>query len=248
VVEVFAAVEVFAVLVEDVPLPSVGASKLVVVGAGLLALVIAVIAWPIVRFAITIAHEGGHAFTASMMGGAVDSIEIYRRNDPRGRGVTFFRAGPFATFLAALAGYLGPSVFGLVGALLLTKGQVKAVLWLSLVFLLLALLQSGNLLGFVSTISTGALIGAVLRYASEGQQLFFTYTWIWFLLIGGWGHVLLLQAGRRSGPDNGSDAYQLRKMTFLPASLWSGLFWLGSLAALIYGAGILLGIVQLDPL
>jgi hypothetical protein len=245
VVEVFAAVKVFAVLVEDVPLPSVGASKLVVVGAGLLALVIAVIAWPIVGFAITVAHEGGHAFTGALMGGAVTSVTMDRHQG----GLTKVQGiGPFATLLFFLAGYLGPSVFGLAGAILLTKGQVSVVLWLSLVFLALALLQSRNLVSIVATIATGAVVGAVLRYASAGQQTFFAYTWIWFLLIGGWGHVILLQALRRGGPDPGSDALQLRKLTFLPASLFSGVFWLGSLAALIYGAGVLLGIVQLDPL
>jgi divalent metal cation (Fe/Co/Zn/Cd) transporter len=92
---------------------------------------------------------------------------------------------------------------------------------------------------------TGAVIVAILRYASTGQQIFFAYTWIWVLLIGGFVNVLVLQHLRGRGGDTSSDAYALRKLTFLPASLWSGVFWLGTLVAFVYGAGILLGMVHI---
>lgn len=219
-------------------------SQVVAVGAGLLAFGLSLIVWPIVRFAVTIAHEGGHALTASMMGGSVDSIHVHRKGHPDGLGVTYFRSGPVGTFFALLAGYIGPSAFGLGGAVLLTAGRVTVVLWLSLFFLALALFQAGNLLGRFAMIVIGAVIVLVMRYGSAGQQVFFAYTWIWFLLFGGFGHVLVLQQGRKEGGDTGSDAYQLRRMTFLPASLWSGFFWLLTLGALLYGGGILLGIVR----
>ena len=37
----------------------------------------------------------------------------------------------------------------------------------------------------------------------------------------------------------------LRNMTWLPASVWSGFFWLAALIALVFGAGILLHLVDL---
>jgi hypothetical protein len=213
-----------------------------VVGAGLLALVLSVIFWPALRFAITIAHEGGHAVTGSVMGGRVDFIHIYRT----GGGLTHvLDVGPVGGFLFVLAGYLGPSAFGLVGALLLAEDRPDLVLWLSVLFLLLALFQAGNFWGMLTMIITGAIIFMIVRNASPGGQTFFAYTWIWFLLFGGFGHVLVLQNIRKQGPDTRSDVHQLRKMTFLPASLWSGIFWLLTLAALIYGAGILLEIVRI---
>jgi hypothetical protein len=226
-------------LAQDIAVQGSDPGLLVVVGSGLLALLLSLIIWPIVRFAITLAHEGGHAFTASLMGGAVDSIHLYRNDDSRGRGKTYFRdVGPFGRFWTALAGYLGPSAFGLLGVVLLVYNRVNVVLWLSLVFLVLALMQSGNLLGFVTSVATGAIVVMVLKYGSPGQETLFAYTWIWFLLFGGFGHVIAVLSG--SG-----DAHELRAMTFLPVSLWSGFFWLTTLGALVYGGGVLLGVVNL---
>jgi hypothetical protein len=231
----------FDAFAQDAPLLPTDRSEIMVVGAGFLAFAVSLIVWPIVRFAITIAHEGGHAVTASMMGGKVNSIKLHRT----GGGVTHFKdTGPFGTFLTALAGYTGPSIFGLIGAMLLSKGHVDAVLYLSLFFLVLALLRTGNFFGGLAVVLTGAMVFVVARYGSSGQQTFFAYTWVWFLLFGGFGHVLALQRLRGEGKDDSSDAFQLKAMTFLPASLWSGFFWLGSLAALVYGGGILLGLVQ----
>lgn len=212
-------------------------SQLVAVTSGLVALVLSLIVWPLVLFAVIIAHEGGHALTASMMGGTVDSIHVYGKNDPRGRGLTTHSGlGPLGRFFTTLAGYVGPSIFGLGGAVLLAGGHSVAVLWLSLVFLLLALLQMGNVLGRVATVATGAVLVLVLRYASPDGRTFFAYTWVWFLLFGGFGHVIA--TGWHSG-----DATTLRKRTLVPAVLWSALFGLATLAALGYGAGILLNLV-----
>ncbi len=210
-------------------------------GSGLLALVISVIVWPVVGFVITVAHEGGHAITGSLMGGRVDAIEIHA--DQSG-GTYVSGLGRPGNIFTGLAGYVGPSIFGLAGALLLTRQQTTAVLWLSVVLLAVALFQSSNMIGRVVTVCTGAAIVLVIRFLSRGQQTFFAYTWIWLLLFGGFGHVVELQQIRRRGTDKASDAYKLRAITFLPASLWSGIFWLFSLAALILGGGILLGAVR----
>jgi hypothetical protein len=233
-----------ALLAQEAPVRTT--SLLIVVMSGLLALVLSLIGWSLVRFALTLAHEGGHAFTASMMGGSVDSIHMYRQNTGKGWAETRFNGvGPFGLFFTALAGYLGPSVWGLLGAFLLVKQQASAVLWLSLFLLVLALIQAGNWLARLVTVVLGGLIVLMLHSASAGQQSFFAYTWVWLLLFGGFGQVLAFQHERRNGGDTGSDAVVLRTMTWLPASLWSGFFWLASLIALVVGAGILLHLVDL---
>lgn len=223
-----------------------GRSPLFIIGAGLIALVLSLIVWPAVRFIITIAHEGSHAMTAAVMGATVHRIEVYRSRPGQPTGATFFsNAGPFGRFFTLMAGYLGPSGFGLVGALMLAGGHAVAVLWLSVIFLFLALINAGNFVGRIAMIIVGFVIVMMIRSTSVTHQTFFAYAWIWFLLFGGFGQVIALQVGRRDGKDAGSDAFQLRKMTFLPASLWSGFFWLLTLAALIYGASILLGLVHI---
>lgn len=221
-----------------------GHSAAVSIGSGLVALILTVVLWPLASFAITIAHEGGHAFTASLMGGEVTSIEVNgRRNSTRGRTVRS-ELGPLGNFLTKLAGYLGPSVFGLIGTLLLVAGKVVDVLWLSLFFLVLALVQMRNLLGAFAVVVTGGLIVLTLRYLGGTVQAFLTYVWIWFLLLGGFAHVIGLQRIRAQGSDTGSDAYNLRLSTHLPASLFSGFFWLFSLLSLLYGGVLLLGIAH----
>ncbi|WP_433046495.1 M50 family metallopeptidase [Dactylosporangium sp. CS-033363] len=213
------------------------ASQFVVVGSGLIALVISVILWPVVGYAITVVHEGGHALAASMMGGTVTSLTVGpgHNGETRAKGL-----GPLGAFVFLLGGYVGPSVFGAAGAMLLTRDHVRMVLWLSVFFLLLALLASANYVARAAIVLVGALIVLVIRRASDGQEVFFAYTWIWFLLFGGFGHVLVLQQVRSAGGDTMTDAYQLRRMTFLPASLFSGVFWLFSAAALVFGAVVML--------
>lgn len=212
---------------------------MLVVGSCLLALVLSAVVWPAANIALSIAHEGAHALTASAMGGKVKSIKI-----SKGGGVTgFTSAGPMGEFLTFLAGYLGPSVFGLMSAVLLAGDNVVAVLWVSLVLLFLALLRARNLLAGVGILITGGVFGVVLAYASPGAQLFFTHTWTWFLLFGGFIDVLVLQHLREKDVDTSSDAYHLRRLSLLPASLWSGFFWLATLAAIGYGAAILFGFI-----
>ena len=57
-----------------------------------------------------------------MFGGTVSRITIKRG----AVGKTNWKSSDAAAFVARLAGYLGPSVFGLAGALLLVRGQVTA--------------------------------------------------------------------------------------------------------------------------
>jgi len=193
---------------------------------------------------VTIAHEGGHAFTGSLMGLTVKSIRIDRGSS----GETRFhqKIEGLAGFLAALAGYAGSSIFGLIGAMMLAHGQVSVVLWLSLVFLALALLSTTNWFGWVGIVIAGAVIVLVIRYATGGERTFFTYTWIWLLLFGGVADVVTMQALRKKGGKI-VDLGVLRKSTYVPMSLWSGFYWLFSVVVMVVGGGVLLGVLQPDP-
>jgi hypothetical protein len=224
-------------------------SEALVVLAGILALLITVIGWPMLTHVITIAHEGGHATAASLSGGRVVSVRLDRDGGGKTRSEVPKRKSA-AAFVGA-AGYAGSSVFGLLGSFLLVKGQFEAILWVSLVLVCVLLLNVVNLFGWVSALLSGILLFVVARYAPGGFQELFAVTWVWFLLFGGYGDVLGLRKARRAlkaakKPDE-TDAGLLGKDTWLPAPFWVALFWLFAVAALILGAGIMLGMVFEPP-
>jgi len=63
--------------------------------------------------------------------------------------------------------------------------------------------------------------------------------WVWFLLIAPVERMLVFLDRRHYALD-GSDAAVLRGLTLVPAALWGALFLVGTVAALAYGAGLLL--------
>ncbi|WP_460849384.1 M50 family metallopeptidase [Phytohabitans suffuscus] len=221
-------------------------SQVLVVAAGILALLITVIGWPLLTHVIAIAHEGGHATAASVSGGRVVAVRLERS----GNGRTDFAAGKGQSTLAFIgsAGYIGPSVFGVLGSFLLVKGQVEAILWASLVLVGILLLNVANPFGWFSSLLTGIVLFLVARYAPDAPQTLFAVTWVWFLLFGGYGDVLGLRKVRRAlraakKRDEETDAGILGKQTWVPAPIWVALFWLGAVAGLLLGAGIMLGMV-----
>ncbi|MFC7479894.1 M50 family metallopeptidase [Luedemannella flava] len=203
-----------------------------------MALSLVFVAWAVTGYASTIAHEGGHALTASAFGATV--LELVINRDTSGH-TRVLGAGPGASVAIGLAGYLGPSAFGLAGAALLSGDRARAVLWLSLFFLACALLVSRGWVSRVSVLALGGAFVLVLRAHSPNLEAWFAYTWIWFLLISGVRDTLGLARIRSRGPDRATDAYHLRQLTYVPASVFTGLFVVLSLAAAIFGAVVLLG-------
>lgn len=218
-----------------------------VVGTCFLAVLFATLAWPVIQHTMTVSHEGGHALFASLFGGTIIRILV----DRTGGGATAYKGtSRSANFFILLAGYLGPSFFGLVGTVMLSTGGTMAVLWTSIVLLALTLIQIPltNVFGLFTILSTGTTFVVVACYAPIPVQTIFSYTWIWLLLIGGFRDVVGFRNLRQGNTDVSSDAAALREATHLPAALWVWLFLLASFAALVLGGAILLGFVgQPDP-
>lgn len=189
---------------------------------------------------ITIAHEGGHAMFGSLTGLFVKKVKV----DRNGGGSTEFTKklkdlGLIQTLAAGLAGYLGPSMFGLAGAWMLVRGFApRSVLLMSLVLIALMLFMVRNPFGFVAVPLAGALVWVVAMRSTEEVQLVFAHVWVWFLLIGGSRKIPDLYFGWKKGgePDTGA----LSDKTLLSSAFFVALFWAGSLAALVYGGVILL--------
>jgi hypothetical protein len=206
--------------------------------AGLLAVAFRPV-WRVARNAVTIAHEGGHALIALLTGRKLRGIRL--EFDTSGLTLSAGRpTGPGMMF-TLLAGYLAPSLIGVLGAWLLGGNRITLLLWLTVVLLLLMLINIRNLFGVLSLLITGAIVFAVSWYASAEVQAAFAYAGVWFLLFGGVRPVFELQSLRSRGRMPESDADQLARLTHVPALFWVTVFLLVDVAALVIGAFLLAG-------
>jgi Peptidase M50B-like len=186
----------------------------VVIGSALIALTLVVALWWIVGHAITLAHEGGHALVAVLLGGAVAGVLVNRDRT----GLTSTPSlGPVRLVFVRMAGYLAPSGFGLLSALLIVLGQFPAVLWVSVLLLVLLLAVSRSWFTRFVVVATGAVIVVALRTRSEDFLLWTACIWAWLLLMGG-----LVNGIAHFG--SGGDHQLLRDSTYIPVWFWSVLF------------------------
>jgi len=203
---------------------------------GVVAFVAAGPLWRFTTHAITVAHEGGHALFGVLFGRGITYIKVERGGNG---GTGFSGGGWFAVLFSFLAGYLGPSIFGLAGAWMLVHDFApRAVLLMSLALVAILLLMVRNLFGFIAVPMTGAILWALAMRADAAQQLVAAHIWVWFLLMGGVRQIPELYQQWTDGgePDTGVLAGQ----TGLSTAFFVALFWAGSLAALIYGGVLLL--------
>jgi len=190
-------------------------------------LVVLALIFFVVKYFHVIVHEGAHAIAGWSMGRRVASVKI----NSDATGETLILKGPGSGF-TGFVGYLGPSAFGLVAAVLISLGYARAVLWLALLLLTLILFRVRNLFGVASVLANGALFVLLLSHGSPKLQVTAAYVLSWLLLLAGVGVVL-------TDGSNAGDAVNLRKMTHLPRFLWS-LLWLAiTVAALVAGARLL---------
>jgi hypothetical protein len=201
------------------------ATYAVLLGLAVLA-VVALPTWLVFGHVDTMAHEGTHALVRSVTGGTVQSVTM----KPDGSGLTVSKGG--GRVMSGVAGYLGPSAFGLAAAYLISIGRIVAVLWLAILLLTVLLLMIRNLFGFCSVAITGFFLYLVARYGSVGAETVVAYLLTWFLLVSGLRSVLGY-SGREG------DAANLVKATYLPRVLCIGVWLTGTTVALVLGGSLL---------
>jgi hypothetical protein len=186
--------------------------------------------WAAAEHVDTIAHEGAHAVVGAVAGRRVIGVTM----DRDGAGVTrlYPPRGPGYVF-AGIAGYLGPSGFGLGAAELIRIGHSVAVLWFALLLLLILLAPLRWSFGVASVTVTGLVLFLIARYASLGAQVAAAYGLAWLLLLTGVQTVLKHGRGAQ-------DAKVLKGLTSLPLGFWHTLWLGGSLLALVAGGRMLL--------
>lgn len=200
--------------------------------------------WRLLRFVVTIAHEGGHAVAAVLVRRELAGIRLHSDTS----GVTLSRGraeGPGMVFTAVF-GYPAPSLIGIGFAALVGLDQIRVMLWVTIGLLVLLLTQIRNMFGVVTVVGSGAAAVAVIIWGTDRVALGFACAVAWLLLVGGLRAVIELQRSRRQqGSGRGarqlsSDADQLARLTGLPGLIWVTLFFLLSTAALGTGGWLML--------
>ena len=198
------------------------------VGIGLAALAAVGIQeiWLLLRHVSAIAHEGAHAIVGSAVGRKIKGVTLR----PNATGET--NTAGAGSVAIGVAGYLGPSAFGLLAAKMIQLGHSVAVLWLTLILLAALLLTVRNPFGFVPVLATGGLVYIVARYGSAGADSVLAYGVSWFLLL----------SGIRVVVDHGAkakDADILHGLTKIRPGVWSWLWLILTVAALGLGGSML---------
>lgn len=201
--------------------------------AALLALVVVAWrpTWRLTRTAVTIAHEGGHALVAVLVGRGLTGIRLHADSS----GVTYSTGagrGP-GVVVMFLAGYVFPPLLGLGGAVLVAADSAQVMLWIGVVLLAATLLQIRNLYGGLAVVATGAVLVLVALRAEEDLRTGFAAALSWFLLFGGVKACAELRRGRRRGGLRHSDADRLAELTRVSGTVWASFFLVAAAAATV---------------
>jgi hypothetical protein len=208
-----------------------------VILTGLIALLF--VGTTVIRRLATSSHEGAHATAAGLMGG-VTGITL----PLRGAAFTAVEVAGLASFVTLFVGYLGPPMFGLLGAWLLSRDHPVAVLWLAIVLFAVLLWLIKNPFGAFFAAATGGALLLVAWNTTPAVQTLVAYFLVWSLLFRAARHVTphLKAAARTMDPKakEKSDYRVLREMTFVPQILWVLLHLVLCWAAAAFGGWLML--------
>lgn len=204
--------------------------------AALLAWILAVPLFLITRYVDTVAHEGGHALMGLLLLRTVRSIRFSRGG---GGSTDVDQPGWPFSILIGLTGYLGSSIFGLMAAWLLIRGETMMVLWGSMAFLAIMLFAVRGVLGFLLVPTLLVVLYQVATKAEPPAQTLFAHVWTWFLLITAVQNMIIFME-QQLHRHPGSDTAFLGRQTLLPSELWGVVLLLATTAALVWGGAMLL--------
>jgi len=202
------------------------ASAAAAVGVAALILVIMPGLWELVRQVNVMAHEGAHAVVGSCQGRRVLGVRL----ESGGTGETDL--GPNPPLTSIVVGYLGPSGLGLAAAGLIAHGLIVHALWIGMLLLAILLLSVRNAFGITMVLVAGFLLLAVIRSQNAEVEAVVLYGLSWVLLLS--GVRVVLNHGAQA-----VDAGLLRDRTDFPRVMWYLLWLIGSVAALLWGATML---------
>lgn len=191
--------------------------------------------WPRLRHGITIVHEAGHGFAATLTRRRLAGIRLH--SDSSGLTVSVGRPRGPGMVLTLLAGYPAPSVVGALIAWTVAAGHAAVALWGALLLLLLVLVQIRNWFGLWILLVAGVLVGFVTWLADPAWQMRAALALAALLVLGGLRAAVELPGTRLR--DGASDADQLARLTRVPVGVWLLVFVLAGLAGVAVSGWLL---------
>lgn len=202
---------------------------------GVVALVLAQV--PLLRQAVTVVHEAGHAVVAVAVGRRVSGIRLHSDAS----GLTLSRGRPRGPGMAAtlLAGYPAPTVLGVAGAAVVASGRATALLWALVLATAVLVLTVRNLYGLLVLLVLGAAVAAASWYLPTVVLGWVAVLLVWTLLLTAPRTVLeLFRTPARH--DTRSDPAQLARVTGVPRLMWLLLLLGTTVGGAVLGGWLLL--------
>ena len=172
--------------------------------------------WRILRVAITLVHELGHAFVGVLSGRKFTGFVV--RGDMSGHAVTVGKPRGLGRIATTWAGYPAPAVVGAAMILLAETGYAAPLLTVVLLLLIVALVRIRSALTLLVMALALAAVGALWWFRDDALQTHILVGTGIVLIVGAWRHLgAILTAGRG---DRGSDPAVLAHLTWLPRAGW----------------------------
>jgi hypothetical protein len=209
--------------------PPLPADESVLIGLAVLAVTLVPLLWTPLEHFYTMGHEGAHALLAFFLGFSIAEIALDRHSN--GKTKVIAEEG-LRLILVGIVGYLGPSLFGLLAAKIISMGYPLAVIWLTLILLMVMMFLIARSFGFISVPIAIVVLLVILHYARGRPETFIPYGLAWLMLLSG-VRVAIVHGV------NAEDAHSLRKSTHLPRVLWAVIWLGGTVAALLLGGKLL---------
>lgn len=205
-------------------------SMLVVLGIAGVAVAVPPV-WRLLRLAVTLVHELGHAMIGMLVGRRFTGFVL--RGDMSGHAVTSGRPRGFGRVATTWAGYPAPAIVGAALAWLGANGWAAAAITACLVILLVSLVRVRSLLTVLVMIVALAAAGALWWWRDDALQAHVLLGAGAVLVIGAWRHLGAVWGSRGST----SDPAVLATLTRIPTFLWNATF-----ALVCLGASVVVGL------
>lgn len=207
----------------DVVVPAAESLLIVLVAAAVAVFVPPV--WRVLRMAVTLVHELGHAVIGMLVGRKFTGFVL--RGDMSGHAVTKGPVRGFGRALTTWAGYPAPAIVGAALAWLGANGWAAPAITVCLVILVISLVRVRSVLTALVMVVAIAATGALWWLRDDGLQTYVLLGLGAVLVVGAWRH---LGAVWGSGGST-SDPAVLGQLTHVPTFLWNVTFALVCLGA-----------------